>query len=142
MDLTVRTVGTYTPEDFSWLDSEKDTRHAVPITLDLSTFNAAQYANGFIPAGCVIGLIGGTDPGTQTAGPYDDTATDGRQVAAGFLFGDVKVNAGSAKAVGALLLSGRVRPNRLPFQSGQAGRGYLDANGKTDLGTSFKYRTV
>lgn len=142
MDLTVRTVGDYTPEDNSWLDSQEETDTGVPVTLDLTKFDASQMANGFIPSGCVVGLVGGTDPGTQVGGSYDDTATDGREVAAGVLFGDVKVNAGSTKAVGTLLRSGRIRPNRLPFQAGQTGGGFLDAAAKADLGDKFLYRTV
>jgi hypothetical protein len=142
MDLSVHTVGTYTPQDNSWLDSAEETDTGVPVTLDVSKFDASQYANGFIPSGCVVGLVGGVDPGVDVGGPYDDDATDGREVASGVLFGDVKVRAGATKVFGTLLRSGRIRPNRLPFQAGQTGGGFLDAAAKTDLGSSFKYRTV
>lgn len=137
MDLTVRTKD-YSLDDNSWLDSERGTNAGKPVTLDLTAFNAAQYANGFIPSGCVLGVITADD----TYGPYDATATDGREVAAGFLYGGVPVNAGSTIAGGTILREGEVKTNRLPFQTGQAGRGYLDAGAQTDLAGHFLFRTA
>lgn len=142
MDISVRTTS-YGTGDNSWLDStEEGVKSAKPITLDVSKFDASQYANGYIPSGTVLGLVGGTDPGTQTAGPYNDTASDGREVAAGFLLGDVHIASGATKVAGAILRTGEVNPNRLPFQSGQTGRGYLDTNGRADLAANFRFRTA
>lgn len=139
MDISPVTT-TYTPEDNSWLDSEHGTKAAKPVTLSLAAFNAAQYSNGKIPSGCVLGII--TASGLY--GPYDDTAGDGRAVARGFLLGDVKVATGktTGNLGGAMLRRGEVKTNRLPFQSGQTGRGYLDANGQTDLAGHFLFRTA
>lgn len=141
MDISVRTTN-YNVDDHSWLDSAEETDAGVPVTLDLTKFDASQYVDGFIPSGCVVGLVGGADPGTQLGGPYDDLAVDGREVARGVLFGAVKVNAGSTRAVGTLLRSGRIRPNKLPFQAGQVGAGFLDAAGQADLAANFLFRTA
>lgn len=142
MDISVRSTS-YGAGDNSWLDSTNEgVKSAKPVTLDISKFNAAQYANGYLPSGTVLGLVGGTDPGTQTAGPYDDTATDGREVAAGFLLGDVHVRSGATKVAGAILRGGEINPNRLPFQDGQAGAGFLDAAGIADLEANFRFRTA
>lgn len=137
MDLTVRTT-TYALDARDWLDSEDGTLANIPCSLDLSTFNAAQYPDGYIKSGCVLGLI--TASGKY--GPYDDTAVDGRAVAAGHLFVQVKVNTGSTTAHGPLMRRGWIKENKLPYQAGQTGRGYIDAAGKTDLAGKFGYRTA
>lgn len=137
MDLAVRTT-TYAMDARDWLDSEHGTDATVPVSLDVSAFNAAQYPNGFIPSGCALAPI--TASGKY--GPYDDTAVDGRAVLAGHLYAAVKVNTGSTTVHGAMLRHGFVKENHLPFQSGQAGRGYVDANGKTDVKGFIGYRTA
>jgi hypothetical protein len=58
------------------------------------------------------------------------------------LYGGVKVNAGSTKAGGVVLRHCFVKENKLPFQSGQTGRGYVDANGKTDVKGAIFFRTA
>lgn len=137
MDLTPQKT-TYVLDDNSWLDSKHGTDAGEPVTLDLSTFDATQFANGFIPSGCCLGLI----TATGFYGPYDDTAVDGRAVYVGQLYGGVKVNAGSTKAGGMLLKHCFVKENKLPFQTGQTGRGYIDANGKTDAKGAIFFRTA
>lgn len=103
-------------------------------TLDVSAFTAAtHYPNGYFPSGIVLGVI--TASGLY--GPYDDTATDGRQTAAGILFSAVKVpnTADTTKDVGAgiLVAYAPVRLSKLPIANGATGRGYIDAAGQTDL---------
>lgn len=137
MDLTPQTTS-YVLDDNSWLDSQHGVDAIQTITLDLTTFDASQHTNGFIPSGCALGKI----TATGLYGPYDDTAVDGRQTLDGHLYGGVKVNTGSTKAGGALLWHGAVKSNKLPFQSGQTGRGYVDAAGQTDVAGRIRYRTA
>ena len=127
----------YQVEKRSWLRSLHGTDYTPSVVLDISTFNTAQYANGYIPSGTILGVItASTTAGVTVVGPYDDTATDGRQTAAGILFASCKVPSMSdnTKDPGAaMLVHGFVKESKLPFASGQAGRGYIDAAGKTDL---------
>ncbi|MCU1675343.1 MAG: Uncharacterized protein JWM93_101 [Frankiales bacterium] len=133
-DISVSTVA-YQAEKRSWLLSEHGTEPGTTpsITLDVSAFTAAtHYPNGYIPSGVVLGVI----TATGLYGPYDDTASDGRQVAAGILFSSVKVpnTADLTKDVGGgMLVHGFVKIARLPIANGATGRGYIDANGQTDL---------
>lgn len=91
----------------------------------------AHYPNGYIPSGCAIGKV----TATGLFGPYDDTAADGRQVAYGFTYGDVRAvrqNGTIAAKVGtgAVVYDAAVAASKLPFQ---AGPGAIDTNGKADL---------
>lgn len=91
----------------------------------------AHYPNGFIPSGTVIGKV--TSGGLF--GPYDDTASDGRQVAYGITYADVRAvrqNGTTAVKVGtgAVVYDAVIASSKLPFQ---AGPGSIDANGKADL---------
>ena len=87
-------------------------------------------ANGFIPSGCVLGQV----TATQLYGPYDDTASDGRQTATHVLWNDVRAvrenGTTASKVGGAGMVRGDVSVSKLPFQSGA---GAIDANGKADL---------
>lgn len=133
-DISVQTTS-YQVENRSWLLSPHGTEPGTTpsITLDVSAFTAAtHYPNGYFPSGIVLGVI--TASGLY--GPYDDTAVDGRQTAAGILFGSVKVpnTADTNKDVGAaMLVHGFVKIAKLPIANGATGRGYIDANGQTDL---------
>lgn len=130
MKLT-QTVETFGQENQSWLASAHGTDSARTVTLDVSTFNAAHYANGYIPSGIALGKI--TTGGKY--GPYDDTAADGRAVLVGFLFTSQPVDLTSTATpiIAPLLDHGKVISALLPFQSGQAGRGYVDAAGIVDV---------
>lgn len=133
-DISVLTTP-YQIEDRSWLLSPHGTEPGETLsgTLDVSVFTAAtHYPNGYFPSGIVLGVI--TASGLY--GPYDDTAVDGRAVAAGILFGSVKVPnvADTTKDVGVgVLVHGFVKKARLPIANGATGRGYIDANGEADL---------
>ncbi|MEV6432579.1 head decoration protein [Nocardia sp. NPDC051463] len=89
-----------------------------------------HYVNGYIPSGCVIGKV----TATGRFGPYDDGASDGREVAYGITFAPVRVireNGSTATKVGTgALVLGVVSASKLPFQTGP---GSIDANGRTDL---------
>lgn len=81
-------------------------------------------------------LTGGTSPGvtiaTQTAG--GSTASDGTEVAAGFLFSSTKVVSGGADVGAALLERGVIRVSKLPSASG------LDTAARADLRNHFIFR--
>lgn len=102
------------------------------VTVSTGTGGAnAHYVNGYIPSGTAIGLVSATG----LFGPYDDTASDGRQTAYGLTYGDVRAvrqNGSIASKVGtsAVVYDAVVSVSKLPFQSGT---GSIDANGKADL---------
>lgn len=130
----------YQAERRDWLLSPHgtDPGTTLNVTLDVSTFTAAtHYPNGYIPSGVVLGVITAASSGASlVVGPYDDTATDGRQTALGILFGYEKVPnlADTTKdTAGAVLVHGFIRKDRLPIAAASAGGGFLDANGVTDL---------
>lgn len=133
-DISVQTTA-FQVENRSWLLSPHgaDPGTTPSIVLDVSSFTAAtHYPNGYFPSGIVLGVI----TATGLYGPYDDTAVDGRQIAAGILFSSTKVpnTADTTKDVGAaMLVHGFVKESRLPIANGATGRGYIDANGRTDL---------
>ena len=109
--------------------------------LDVSTLTlATHYPNGYVPSGLVLGVITAASTGGKTVyGAYDDTASDGRQVAAGFLFDDCPIpdllDLTKDPGIAAVAAFAVIRESRLPVQSTgtPAGRGYLDAAGKVDL---------
>jgi hypothetical protein len=134
-DISVATTA-YQVEKRAWLLSPHGTDPGTTpvVTLDVSSFTAAtHYPNGYLLSGIVIAPITAT-PGLY--GPYDDTAVDGRAVAAGVLFSALKVPnlADLTKDVaGAMLVHGFVKRSKLPIANGATGRGYLDTNGEADL---------
>jgi hypothetical protein len=125
MDLSLKTES-FTQDRRDWLGSKHGTDAPVTVTLDVSKFTAnTHYPAGFIKSGIPLGKV----TATGLYGPYDDTATDGRQTAVGFLFTAQDVNARavtSTKVVGSMLLHCFIREAKLPVS--------IDANGKADLG--------
>lgn len=113
MDISVRTVA-FGTENRSWLGSAHGTDATRTITLDVSTFTeATHYPDGYIPSGTVVGRI----TATGLYGPYDNAATDGREIAAGFLFNSIPIN-GTADVGAPLLEHGMVVEANLPANSG------------------------
>lgn len=136
MDIALKTVGDFIPEDRSWLASADGTQHLKSIVLALPLFDADDhYPNGVIMSGTVLGkCTSGTHSGKY--GPYDNTATDGRQTAKGHLFNStpVRTDASAPTYVGApLQRSGVVDESMLPTNHG------LDSAAKTDLAGHFIY---
>lgn len=138
-DISVHTTS-YQAEKRSWLLSEHGTEPGTNpgVTLDVSAFTAAtHYPNGYLLSGIVLGVITATSTDkVLVVGPYDDTASDGRQVAAGILFSSVKIPnlADTTKDCGgAMVVHGFVKSSRLPIANAATGAGFIDANGKTDL---------
>jgi hypothetical protein len=91
-----------------------------------------HYPNGYIPSGTAIGKV----TATGLFGPYDNGASDGREVCYGLTFADitaVRQNGSVAAKVGTgAFVRGAVNSGWLPFQSGP---GSIDATAKTDLPT-------
>lgn len=116
-------------ENRSWLRGPHGTEPGANpnVTLIVSLFDADDhYPNGYIPSGIVLGKV--TANGTY--GPYDPAATDGREEAAGLLFGSLSVIPGIDRLGGATVRHGFVDPAKLPIQSGT---GALDADARAAL---------
>ncbi len=102
-----------------WLASRHGTGEARSVTLDKSLFtDGTHYANGFYKSGIALGRV--TASGKY--GPFDSTASDGRQVLAGFLFAWVDAGVGDVDAVGAMLDHCKVVAARLPVAVNTAGQ--------------------
>lgn len=138
MDLAVRSYGPWSPENFSWLGSAHGTDNTQTVTLVKSLFSAKSYytAGQIIPGGVALGRVTSSGATQDMYGPYDDTATDGRQVMVGHLFGTKSV-AGSGLYLGAaILLHGTVRLSKLLAITAAHG---VDAAGQADVAGRIVY---
>lgn len=91
----------------------------------------AHYLNGYIPSGTAIGVV----TATGRYGPYDNTASDGRQTCYGLTYGDIRAvrwdgSLASLVGTGAVVNQAAVSLSHLPFQSGT---GSIDSAAQTDL---------
>lgn len=125
MDLSLK-VESFTQDRRDWLGSAHGTDAPVSVTLDVSKFTptSTYHPDGYLKSGIPLGKI--TSSGHY--GPYDDTATDGRETLVGFLFTAQDVNARgrtSTHVVGSMLLHCFIREAKLPVP--------VDANGKADV---------
>lgn len=133
MDLTVYTE-TGADDDLTWLGSAHGTQETNSVTLAGALFTGL-FADGHIPSGVAIAKITAAGATQGMYGPYDDTASDGRQTFAGYLYTHVNVNQRQGTAFvthnvgGALYWHGEVIAANLPLQSGA---GSIDAAGKAD----------
>lgn len=121
---------TFVSGDDTWLGSEHGTDSPYTITLDPAKFTLSTHApDGFYRSGTPLGKV----TATQMYGPYDNTATDGRETLAGHLYKDVP--APPAGATGgepaSLFWHGRVRTSRLPLP--------VDAAGQADVAGRIHY---
>jgi len=124
MDLAIERTTVTGLEDRSWLGSHHGTDSTQSCTLDASLFTpATHYPNGEIRSGTVLGRV----TATKMYGPYDNTATDGRQTAVGFLFNTVRVRSATARIGAPIQEHGRIRVSRLPANNG------LDAAARVEL---------
>lgn len=131
MDITMQPAEVWTAEDRSWLASRDGTEVTQTITLKTSLFTAnTHYPNGYIKSGTVLGKV----TATGLYGPYDNAASDGREVAAGFLFNSTKMRSGGPDLGAPLHWRGAIRESRLPTNHG------LDSAAKTDLAAKFLFR--
>jgi hypothetical protein len=132
VDISLQPVESYQAEDRSWLGSSDGTDVTQTVTLNTSTFTAGtHYPNGYIPSGCVLGQISATG----LYGPYDNTASDGRQTAVGFLYSNTKVRSGGPNVGASIHWRGIVKSAKLPIASTSPGG--LDSAGKADLAAKF-----
>lgn len=123
MDLGI-TRDTLVSEDRSWLASGHGFDDTQGCTLDGDLFPAADFPDGRVPSGTVIGYVGGD---RKTAGPYDDAAVDGREDARGYLLTSLDGVTAGRTVSGAVLTTGTVNVNKLPANSGH------DAAAEADL---------
>lgn len=133
MDLRVLTEGPYAPENFSWLASRHGVDSTDTITLNAAMFTTNFAALGYIPSGVALGLITAAGATQGTYGPYDNTATDGRQVMAGHLMTTKQLKTGATRIGAALLVHGKVRLSKLPTNNG------VDSAGQTDVAGRITY---
>jgi len=131
MDITLQPTESWQAEDRSWLGSRDGTDVTQTVTLDTSTFTeGTHFPNGYIPSGTVLGRI----TATGLFGPYDNAASDGREVAVGFLYSNTKVRTGGPDVGAPIHWRGVIRAARLWAGSG------LDTAARTDLGVKFWIR--
>lgn len=110
-----------TPEDHSWLGSADGTQFPRSITLDASTFTATPFPGLLVKSGTLLGKI--TSGGKY--GPYDSSASDGRQTPVGFLYATVDLTQGGlvptgADAPAAILRRGVIRAAKVPQGTGSS----------------------
>lgn len=133
VDLTVYTE-TGSDDDQSWLGSDHGTDATDSIMLAGALFTGV-WTDGRVPSGVAVAKITAAGPTLGMYGPYDDAASDGRQVFAGFLYTHAAVIQRQGIAFqtnnvgGALLWHGEIVQANLPAQSGV---GSIDAAGKVD----------
>lgn len=122
----------------SWLGSALESgENNLGVTLDLSLFSTGVFPSGGlnasevkVPSGTNLGIV----TATGYAGPYDSTASDGRQTSIGLLLNDEEgVGSGALRYVTtAVVRDGIVFRDQLPFPTG-TGVGKLDAASETAL---------
>lgn len=119
-------------EDRSWyLGTADDPGFTLSVRIDVSAFTAGtHYPDGYLKSGIPVGKITAQSTGTRlVVGPYDNGASDGREVCLGLLFSSVKVPNLADTTVdtaGAVLVAfAPVKLSKLPIA--------LDANGQADL---------
>ncbi|MER5608349.1 head decoration protein [Micromonospora tulbaghiae] len=139
MDISVRRTSASIVEDRSWLGDLDGTQATRSITLVPALFTmATHFPKGVLRSGIVLGRVTANGATKGMYGPYDNTATDGREVAKGFLFNTIQMveDGGllTANKGAPMLERGFIRPWLLP-----AGNG-LDAAARVDLAAHFKFR--
>src|SRR3954468_9302311 len=111
-DISIRTGKTYVNEDQRWIGAGgiRALSDADSITLARSLFDfVSNFPNKVLPSGVVLGKVTSAGATLNMYGPYDDAATDGRQVAVGFLAVSVPIDANSTgNMVGPLYWKGEV----------------------------------
>lgn len=103
----------------------------INVTLDMTKFVAATHApKGYLPSGLILGKVSATG----FYGIHDSAASDGREIAAGFLWDAFAPDSWTGKEATALWVGpGLITESRLPAASG------VGAKAKTDLAAWFKF---
>lgn len=119
MNLSV-TTETFGQDNQSWLGASHGTDLGRSITLDSSAFTAGtHYPNGYLRSGTPLGKI----TATGLYGPYNNAASDGTEVLAGFLLTPIVPGSPTTVDVGgALFEHGRVVEANLPIAVDSAGK--------------------
>lgn len=104
----IRDESEFLPGDRSWYDSIHGIANARTEKVDVSTFAAGDYANGYLPSGTPVAVVSGQ------AVKYNSAGADGSEVFAGFLATDQRVFSSDDILNSPVLDHGRVRINRLP----------------------------
>lgn len=126
IEVTNETEGT----DYRWLRSDHGTETAVTGTLDLTEakgLRAFISPLGKLPSGIGLGRI----TASKRYGLFDPTATDGREVLAGFLPRDIQVHNAkgqinpSDKAAAAVMKHGSISRRFLPVEAQRTSITYL-----------------
>lgn len=95
--------------DQSWLGSTHGIYDCRTVAPSSTEFTISAYPTGTVPSGTPIAVV------ADLAVPYDDSASDGSEVLAGFLYTDQPVSAAAPAEGGWPLLDhGRVKVDRLP----------------------------
>lgn len=138
MDLAVRSFGPWSPENFSWLGSAHGTDSTDTITLVKSLFASKSYYvnNQLIPGGVALGKVTSVGATQDMYGPYDNAASDGRQVMVGHLFATKPITGGGLYIGAALLVHGKVRLSKLNAITTDHG---VDAAGQADVAGRITY---
>lgn len=133
MRLNKRTYPAASPEKLDWLGSKHGFDATESITLSTALFSTNFASLGYVPSGVALGQITATGATKGFYGPYDNTATDGRQTLVGHLAtSQILTDAGTT--IGAALMThGKVREANLPTNHG------VDAAGKVDVAGSIRY---
>lgn len=111
-----------------WLGSPHGVDAPIHVTFDFATFTHANFtATGQIQNGCLLGKI----TASEKYGPYDDTATDGRQTAVCALYDDQAIPTDTSRVItSAAVPHFQCITAGLPYKTGP---GALDANARVDL---------
>lgn len=135
MDIRVRPTGDFVGEDRSWLASQDGTQFLKNGVLAVALFTAnTHYPAGVIKSGTwLVKCTSGTYSGKY--GPYDNAATDGRQVEenALALFNSTPVKTGDTFLGIPLQRRGVIREASLPANSG------VTSGLKTGLAARFTF---
>lgn len=126
-DISVERYGSVLAEDRSWTIHEHG--HDAPDhgNIDWSLFTHANFENGLIKSGCILGRV----TATGRVGPFDESASDGRNTAVGALFNIESIPADRTRKSAVAWLDHFICvPDRLPYQSGP---GALTDNARADL---------
>lgn len=94
--------------DRSWYDSIHGLANSRTEKVNVATFVAADYENGYLPSGTPVAVVAGV--GVK----YNSAGIDGSEVFAGFLATDQVIYDAAGIINSPIFDHGRVRINRLP----------------------------
>nr|WP_296763828.1 head decoration protein [Rhodococcus sp. (in: high G+C Gram-positive bacteria)] len=129
-NIAVRKTGTFGADARTFVYADiSEQRGRASVTLDVTKFDKTKHlVDGFFHTGIVLGKI----TATGLYGPYDNTATDGRETAAGFLW-NAFAPTGDQEAAALWFGPGAIKESKLPTGHG------LDTAAKTELAAWFKF---